>query len=319
VARDGHGANAVESESASPHDSALGGEILHWKFRPARGTGAPRWRGEEPCSHGSLRRTRDSRVKIDSTLPGILSLTAASARELEATGYDGLWATETKHEPFLQILEAARSTERVAVGSAIAVAFARSPMTVANAAYDLMEYSQGRFVLGLGSQVKAHIERRFSMPWSRPASRMREYVLALRAIWACWLDGVPLDFHGEFYRHSLMTPFFSPEPHAFGAPQVVLAAVGDLMTEVAGEVCDGLLLHAFTTHRYLEDVTVPALLRGRRRAGLESLDDFTISGMCMVCPGRDQPELDRAVQATKKQIAFYASTPAYRGVLDAHG
>jgi probable F420-dependent oxidoreductase len=258
-------------------------------------------------------------VKIDSALPGTLSLTAPSARELEATGYDGLWATETKHEPFLQILEAARATERVAVGSAIAVAFARSPMTVAYAAYDLMEYSQGRFVLGLGSQVKAHIERRFSMPWSHPAPRMREYVLALRAIWACWLDGSPLEFQGEFYRHSLMTPFFSPDPHTFGAPQVLLAAVGDLMTEVAGEVCDGLLLHAFTTHRYLEDVTVPALLKGRRRAGLEGLEDFTISGMCMVCPGRDQLELDRAIRATKKQIAFYASTPAYRGVLDTHG
>jgi probable F420-dependent oxidoreductase len=258
-------------------------------------------------------------VKIDSTLVGALRETATNARELEATGYDALWATETNHEPFLRSLEAARSTEQITVGTAIAVAFARSPMTIANVGYDLAEYSDGRFILGLGSQVKAHIERRFSMPWSHPAARMREFVLALRSIWACWQEGTALDFQGEFYRHSLMTPFFSPDPHVYGAPPVFLAGVGDLMTEVAGEACDGLLLHAFTTERYLSDVTIPAVLRGRRRVGLEDLNGFTISGMPMICPGRDDRELEEAIRATKKQIAFYASTPAYRGVLDIHG
>jgi probable F420-dependent oxidoreductase len=157
------------------------------------------------------------------------------------------------------------------------------------------------------------------MPWSNPAARMREFVLALRAIWASWQDGVPLDFQGEFYNHTLMTPFFSPEPHEFGPPPVFVAGVGDRMTEVAGEVCDGMLLHAFTTRQYLEAVTIPALLRGRAAAGRGDLSDFTLAGMCMICPGRTPSELDEAIRSTKKQIAFYASTPAYRGVLEVHG
>jgi probable F420-dependent oxidoreductase len=258
-------------------------------------------------------------VKIDSTLPSKIRETKEAARALEVSGYDALWATETKHNPFLQLSQALASTDSVALGTAIAVAFARSPMTLASTAYDLAEYSSGRFVLGLGSQVKSHIERRFSMPWSSPAARMREFVLAMRSIWNCWHDGVPLDFHGDYYSHTLMTPFFSPASHEFGPPPVYLAAVGDLMTEVAGEVADGLLLHAFTTRRYLEEVTRPALERGRKAARRGDLDDFTIAGMCMICPGRDEAELEHAKRQTKKQIAFYASTPAYRGVLDVHG
>jgi probable F420-dependent oxidoreductase len=258
-------------------------------------------------------------LKIDSALPGRIRETKDAAVALEAAGYDALWSTETKHDPFLQLLQAAEATRDVSVGSAIAVAFARSPMTLASAAFDLAEYSSGRFVLGIGSQIKAHIERRFSMPWSSPAARMREFVLAMQAIWSCWQEGTPLDFDGEFYSHTLMTPFFSPDPHEFGAPPVFLAGVGDKMTEVAGEVCSGLLLHAFTTQRYLEEVTIPALLRGRRSAGVDGLAGFTIAGMCMVCPGRDEEELAKAIRTTKKQIAFYASTPAYRGVLDLHG
>ena len=154
------------------------------------------------------------------------------------------------------------------VGTAVAIAFGRTPLTVAHAAYDLAGYSRGRFVLGLGSQVKPHIERRFSMPWSRPAARMREFVLALRAIWSCWHDGRPLAFDGEFYRHDLMTPFFSPDRQEFGPPPVYLAGVGPRMTEVAAEVCDGFFLHPFTTRAYFDAVTRPALLRGRpSRAG----------------------------------------------------
>jgi probable F420-dependent oxidoreductase len=258
-------------------------------------------------------------MKIDSALPGAIREIGEIAPSLESEGYDGLWATETKHDPFLQALQAANSTSRISIGTSIAVAFARSPMTVANSAFDLAEYSRGRFVLGIGSQVKSHIERRFSMPWSNPAARMREFVLALRAIWACWLDRSPLNFEGVFYRHTLMTPFFSPGPHEFGPPPVYLAAVGDRMTEAAGEVCDGLLLHAFTTRMYLEKVTVPALRRGRDRVGRSDLEGFAISGMCMVCPGRNALELKASIKSTKKQIAFYASTPAYRGVLDVHG
>ena len=241
------------------------------------------------------------------------------AKRCESEGYDGIWTGETTHDPFLACLLGSQATQNVSVGTAVAIAFARSPMTVANSAYDLAQLSQGRFVLGLGTQVKAHIRKRFSMPWSDPAARMREYVLALRAIWSSWQDGTKLDFAGEYYTHTLMTPFFSPAPHEYGPPPIYLAAVGSLMTKVAGEVCDGFHFHAFTTPKYLENVTLPSLLEGRARAGHSSLDGFTIAGPAFTCVGRDEKELAVAVAGTKKQIAFYASTEAYRSVLDHHG
>jgi probable F420-dependent oxidoreductase len=258
-------------------------------------------------------------VLIDTTLRGGFGQVGASAAASEADGYAGVWTGETQHDPFLQLLQAAEATERVTLGTSIAIAFGRTPMTLANTAFDLARYSRGRFVLGLGSQVKPHIERRFSMPWSHPAARMREFVAALRAIWASWQDGEKLDFQGEFYTHTLMTPFFSPSAHEWGAPPVYLAGVGKLMTEVAGEMCDGFFFHAFTTPGYLQDVTLPALARGRAKSGHDSLDGFAIAGPAFVCVGRTQEELDAAMQGTKEQIAFYASTPAYRGVLEHHG
>ncbi|MGH9032194.1 MAG: TIGR03617 family F420-dependent LLM class oxidoreductase, partial [Acidimicrobiia bacterium] len=197
-------------------------------------------------------------VLLSSGLQGV----PAVARELEELGYDGAFSAETAHEPFFPLLLAAEHTERLELITGIAVAFARNPMTLANVGYDLQAYSQGRFVLGLGSQIKAHIEKRFSMPWSHPAARMRELILAMRAIWASWNDGDKLDFRGEFYRHTLMTPFFNPGPNPYGVPRVFLAAVGARMTEVAGEVADGILLHGFTTERYVREVTLPALERG---------------------------------------------------------
>ena len=181
------------------------------------------------------------------------------ARRHEKAGYDGLWTSESAHDPFLPLVLAAEHTERTELGTAIAVAFARSPMQLAYTAHDLQAYSGGRFILGLGSQVKPHIERRFGMPWSHPAPRMREFVMAMRAIWSAWNDGTKLSFRGDFYQHTLMTPFFSPPPAPGGAPEVFLAAVGEAMTAVAGEVADGLLVHAFTTERYLREVTLPAL------------------------------------------------------------
>jgi probable F420-dependent oxidoreductase len=257
-------------------------------------------------------------VLIDGMLGGIDDIrTTASANE--AAGYAGLWTGETMHDPFLQLVQAAEVTERVTLGTSIAIAFGRTPMTLATTGYDLARYSRGRFVLGLGSQVKPHIERRFSMPWSHPAPRMREFVSALRAIWACWQDGMKLDFHGEFYTHTLMTPFFSPPAHEWGPPPVFLAGVGRLMTEVAGEVCDGFFFHAFTTPSYLREVTLPALARGRAAAGHDTLDGFTIAGPAFTCVGRNEEELETAIRGAKQQIAFYASTPAYRGVLEHHG
>jgi probable F420-dependent oxidoreductase len=257
-------------------------------------------------------------VLIDGMLGGFgdVSTTAAAG---EAAGYAGLWTGETMHDPFLQLVQAAEVTDRVTLGTSIAIAFGRTPMTLATTGYDLARYSHGRFVLGLGSQVKPHIERRFSMPWSHPAARMREFVSALRAIWACWQDGDQLDFRGEFYTHTLMTPFFSPPAHEWGPPPVYLAGVGKLMTEVAGEVCDGFFFHAFTTPSYLREVTLPALERGRAAGGHSSLEGFAVAGPAFTCVGRTDEELATAIRGAKQQIAFYASTPAYRGVLEHHG
>jgi probable F420-dependent oxidoreductase len=258
-------------------------------------------------------------VKIDGKLRiADYGQVANAAARQEAEGYAGVWSSESKHDPFLPLVLAAEHTERLEIGTAIAVAFARSPMTVAYAAHDLQAYSGGRFMLGLGTQVKAHIERRFDMPWSEPARRMREYIQALRAIWASWNDGVPLDFQGDFYNHTLMTPFFSPPPLTGPPPPVHLAAVGERLTEVAGEVADGLLVHAFTTERYLRERTLPALERGLARTG-RTRADLALSIPGLVATGTDEESMARAVESTRKQVSFYASTPAYRGVLDVHG
>jgi probable F420-dependent oxidoreductase len=241
-----------------------------------------------------------------------------AARQMEAAGYDGVFTFEGPHDPFLPLMLAAEHSERLELTTAIAVAFARSPMTIAATANDLQLVSKGRFVLGLGTQIKPHIEKRFSMPWSHPAPRMREFTLAIRAIWAAWNDRAPLDFRGEFYRHTLMTPFFDPGPNPFGVPRIVLAGVGALMTEVAGEVGDGFIVHPFSTTHYLETTTVPALERGLARAG-RTLDGFEITFPVMIITGDTDDELGMARFAVMSQLAFYGSTPAYRPVLDAHG
>jgi probable F420-dependent oxidoreductase len=257
-------------------------------------------------------------LQVDTTLTKDIAATGRNAAAAEAEGYDGVWVSESSHEPFLRLVQAADHTERVAVGTAVAIAFARTPLVVASAGYDLQMYAQGRFVLGLGSQVRAHVERRFSMPWSNPAARMREFVLALRAIWDSWEHGTKLEFRGDYYTHTLMTPFFSPPVHQYGPPPVFLAGVGEMMTEVAGETADGFFVHPFSTDRYLREVTLPALRRGRERAGKDPAD-FVLVTQAFTCTGRDEVELAAAKKATKARIAFYASTPAYRRVLDLHG
>jgi probable F420-dependent oxidoreductase len=257
-------------------------------------------------------------MKVDGGISFDPSNAARSAKDAEAAGYDGAWTAETSHDPFLACLLAAEHTERLQIGTAITVAFARSPMTTAQTANDLQAYSGGRFLLGLGSQIKPHIEKRFSMPWSKPAARMREYVSAMRAIWECWNEGTKLDFRGDFYSHTLMTPFFNPGPNPHGAPKVFLAGVGELMTEVAGEVCDGFICHAFTTERYFREVTLPALERGRAKAG-KTMEGFEISGPSFVVSGATEEDTARVAQGTREQIAFYGSTPAYKGVLEMHG
>lgn len=236
----------------------------------------------------------------------------------EAVGYSGLWTSESKHDPFLPLMVAGEHTTRLELGTAIAVAFARTPMTVAYTAHDLQCLSGGRFLLGLGTQVRPHIERRFAMPWSHPARRMREFIEALRAIWASWNDGADLDFRGEFYSHTLMTPFFAPPPSPTGPPEVHLAAVGEQMTELSGEVADGLLVHAFTTERYLRERTLPALERGMAKAGRVRAD-LALSIPGLVAAGPTEEAMAAAVRKTRDQIAFYGSTPAYRSVLEFHG
>ncbi len=240
------------------------------------------------------------------------------AKLAEDDGYDGLWCPETGHDPFISLALAAQATDRVQLGTGIAVAFARNPMTMATLANDLQLLSGGRFMLGLGSQIKPHIEKRYSMVWSHPAARMREFVAAMQAIWSAWNDGTRLAFRGDFYKHTLMTPFFSPGPNLFGPPKVFVAAVGQLMTEVVGEVADGLLVHGFTTERYLREVSLPALDRGLEKSG-RSRSAVEISYPGMVVTGDTEEQMATAARAVRSQIALYGSPPAYQGVLDLHG
>jgi probable F420-dependent oxidoreductase len=206
-------------------------------------------------------------VKVNASLIADLASVPSRIRAIEALGYDAAFSAEINSDPFFPLLLAAEHSERVGLATAISVAFARNPMTVANVSHDLNQYARGRFRLGLGSQIAPHITKRFSMPWSQPAARMREFVLALRAIWNCWLHGAELDFRGEFYQHTLMTPMFTPANRNFPAPRVMIAAVGPRMTEVAGEVADGLSALCFTTEKYFRDATLPALERGFAQAG----------------------------------------------------
>jgi probable F420-dependent oxidoreductase len=251
-------------------------------------------------------------MRVDTGLGASVD-TREAAAEAERAGYAGVWTSEIKHDPFVTLGLAAVATDTIELGTSIAVAFARNPMSLAVQANDVQLLSQGRLLLGLGSQIRPHITRRFSMPWSHPAKRMREFILALRAIWDCWNDGTKLEFRGEFYKHTLMTPFFNPGPNPHGAPKVLLAGVGEAMTAVAGEVADGFLCHGFTTERYLREVTVPALARRGR------LDGFEVVGSPFVVTGRTEEELEAASRGVREQIAFYGSTPAYRPVLELHG
>jgi probable F420-dependent oxidoreductase len=258
------------------------------------------------------------RLKLDGGIPNRLARVPEAVCELEQRGYDGGWTAETSHDPFLPLLLAAEHTSRLELGTNIAVAFARNPMIVANIGWDLQAYSQGRFILGLGTQIQPHIEKRFSMPWSHPARRMREFISALHAIWSAWKDGTKLRFEGEFYTHKIMTPMFTPEPQPYSAPKVFLAAVGEAMTEMCGEVADGHLGHPMVSKRYLEEVTLPALMRGMSRSGRDR-SDLQVSSEVMVATGENDGELAAAMTATRKQIAFYGSTPAYLKVLELHG
>ena len=242
----------------------------------------------------------------------------ALARETEQLGYAALLTAETGHDPFMPLALAAEHTERLQLGTGIAVGLSRSPLHLAHAAHDLQRYSKGRFILGVGSQIQAHIEKRFSATWSHPTERMKDLIGAVRAIWRCWDEGEPLRYEGQFYRHTLMTPFFSPPPNEYGPPPIYLAASGPEMTAVGGEVADGLMLHALTSIDTLREITLPALRKGLAASG-RSRDDVDLYAPVFVITGDTDEELNRADKAVRLQLAFYASTPAYRAVLRYHG
>ena len=239
----------------------------------------------------------------------------AAAVVAEASGYDGFGIPETRHDAFTTLTLAARATTRIELQSAIAVAFARNPMTVAYCANDVQLISGGRLQLGLGSQVQPHIERRFAMPWSAPAARMEDFIAAIRAIWTAWSSGNRLMYKGKFYSHTLMSEFFNPGPNPHGNPPIWLAAVGEKMSAVAGRVADGLICHSFTTEAYLREQTRPAVAGARGG----SLDDFTVALAAFVVLGADADERATAEAAIRDQIAFYGSTPSYLPVLERHG
>lgn len=267
-------------------------------------------------------------MKIDGALyPGVddlrlydgdLRSVPDRVRYLEEAGYDGLYTVDTNIDPFFNLLLAAEHTERIELMTGVAIAFARSPMTVALESWNLQAYSKGRFILGLGSQIQTHIERRFSMPWHGPAKQMREYVLALRAIWKAWETGEKLNFRGEFYIHTISNPVFTPTPIDGPPPKIYVGALGPRMVEMAGEVADGLFGHPYNTQKFIREVQMPALQKGLAKSG-RTLGDFDMPGMVITITGRNDEEIERAEANCRRLLAFYGSTPAYWRVLEAHG
>ncbi len=258
-------------------------------------------------------------MKVDSNLSVSWGEIPDLIRELELLGYDGVGTSELSHDPFFPLLLAAEHSERIELYTSIAVAFARSPATLASMAHDLNAFSEGRFTLGLGSQIRAHITKRFSMPFSdKPARQMRELIQAVRAIWLNWYEGEALRFEGEYYSHTLMTPAFTPENIDYGTPKIVLAAVGPVMTQVAGEVADGIILHSFTNETFIREVTLPAIDKGLAKSG-RSREDFEVIYSPFIISGETEEVFEETKKTVKNQISFYGSTPAYKNVLEVHG
>lgn len=243
---------------------------------------------------------------------------ADGARAAEALGFAGLWSSETRHDPFLPLALAAEHTDTIQLGTSVAIAFARSPMVVAQTAWDLQDFSGGRLLLGLGTQVKAHIERRFSMPWNAPAARLREYIEALRAIWASFQTGAPLGFRGQFYQHTLITPFFNPGPIAHPDIPIAIAGVNTGLARLAGELCQGFHIHPFHSPEYVRTVVQPHVAAGAAAVG-RSAQEVELSTSVFVITGHSQAALSEQRERMRAQLAFYASTPTYRVVLATHG
>lgn len=259
-------------------------------------------------------------MKLDANLgvEGHLRTAGEAARAADDLGFAGLWANETKHDGFLPLALAAGASRRVELGTSVAIAFSRSPMETAQTAWDLQDLSEGRFILGLGTQVKAHVTRRFSMPWDRPVARMRDYILALRAIWRSFQTEEPLSYEGEFYSHTLLTPFFDPGPIENPAIPIYVAGVNTGLATLAGELCDGFHVHPFHSPEYIRETVEPAIAAGAARGGREP-GTVELATSVFVVTGEDEAEIDASREKMRSQVAFYASTPTYRTVLEAHG
>ena len=257
-------------------------------------------------------------MKLDVDLVSVSHDLREGMATVERAGFDGAFFSEVTSDPLVAAGYAAATSERIELGTAIAVAFARNPMSLAVAGWDLQDLSGGRFLLGIGSQVRAHITQRYSMPWSDPAPRMREYIAAVREIWRCFRDEEPLDFRGDYYRHTLLTPVFRPHRTDLTAPPILLGAVGPAMTRVAIEHADGLLLHPLASGSYVSEVLSPAVAQ-HHRGGAGLVGGFTIRAMPYVATGSDEAQIDRAAARIRQLIAFHGSTPAYAPLLDHHG
>jgi len=242
----------------------------------------------------------------------------AAARRLEALGYSSVIAPEVNHDPFLPLAIVAEHTTRLGLGTSVAIAFPRSPMVVAQTAWDLQRFSNGRFVLGLGSQVRKHNEERFSVKWTAPVPRMREYILTLRAIWDSWQLGSKPSFVGEHYRYTYMTPFFNAGRIEHPRIPVAISAVNPAMCRLAGELCDGVRLHNFCTRRYLDETILPNIARGAAKAGRPA-HEVELSGSGFIATGVDDEAVHRQFESIRRQVSFYGSTPSYLGVLESHG
>jgi len=258
-------------------------------------------------------------LKVDAEVALASPAEAASlAAKAEEYGFDCLWVNETKHDPFIQIALAAGSTRNIELGTSIALAFTRSPTTIAYTAWDLQNVSKGRFVLGLGSQVKGHIERRFGLKWEPPAPKMKDVVLALRSVWGSWQTGSRLDYNGRFFHLNLMTPFFDPGPIEHPAIPVYIAAVSEGMCRAGGMVADGIHVHPLHTVKYLREVIRPAIAEGASRASRKK-EDITVAASVFSAVGENESEIEAVKETLRQQIAFYASTRSYKKVLELHG
>ena len=258
-------------------------------------------------------------MKLDTGLmPASLHDVPAAAKAAEDMGFDALWTAETSHDPFLPLVLAAEHTSRIKLGTSIAVAFPRSPMVLAQIAWDLQAQSGGRFILGLGTQVKGHNERRFGVKWEHPGPKLREMIQMIHAIWDCWQNGTRPGFAGRFYNFTLMTPFFNPGPIDHPRPAIYIAGVNEYMCRLAGELCDGFHIHPFHSLKYLDEVVFPNVQQGLQKSG-RTRADISMSSTVFVITGENEKQIEAAKGPVRQQISFYASTPAYVGVLEAHG